>query len=55
LSGLMQTKGMIVLDPEAFRPVHRAYLWTHTAQWAMCLVFVALTLTAWWGEDRAEK
>jgi hypothetical protein len=52
LSGLMQTRGLILLDPEAFRLAHRLYLWTHTAQWAAGLVFVALTLLAWERESR---
>jgi len=52
LSGLMETRGLILLDPEAFRPAHRLYLWTHTAQWAAGLVFVALTLFAWERESR---
>jgi hypothetical protein len=53
LGGMMEEKGRIVTDPEAFYPIHRAYLWAHTAQWAAGLVFVALTLVAWRGEDRA--
>jgi hypothetical protein len=55
LDGLMVEKGRIVLDPEAFYAGHRAYLWTHTAQWAAGLVFVALMLIAWQEEDRRER
>jgi hypothetical protein len=52
LDGMMIEQGRIVTDPEAFYPVHRAYLWAHTAQWAAGLAFVALTLLAWRAEDR---
>jgi hypothetical protein len=52
LAGLMQTRGLIVLDLEAFQSAHRLYLWTHTAQWAAGVLFVALTLLAWERESR---
>jgi hypothetical protein len=55
LDALMVEKGRIILDPELFRPAHRLYLWTHTIQWCGVLVFVALTLLAWQGEDRSGK
>jgi hypothetical protein len=55
LDGMMEEKGRIVLDPEAFYPVHRVYLWTHTAQWAAGLIFVLLMLIAWRTEDRSGK
>jgi hypothetical protein len=51
LDSLMQVRGRIVLDPEAFGYWHRVYLWTHTVQWAFGLVFVALMLMAWRRED----
>ncbi len=54
LSLLMQGKGRIVLDPEAFYPLHRVYLWTHTLQWFVALLFLGLTLSAWKAEDRKE-
>jgi hypothetical protein len=47
LSALLQPRGMSVLDPEGFYTLHRAYLWTHTVQWAAGLVFVGLMLGAW--------
>jgi hypothetical protein len=53
LNGFMVSKGLIILDPEAFRPAHRAYLWLHTVQWALGLVFVGLMLRAWQREDTA--
>lgn len=42
----------IVIGPP-FRPVHRLYLWTISAQWFSCLVFVWLNVQAWRAEDRA--
>lgn len=53
LDGLMVSRGMLVTDPEAFYPRHRAYLWLHTAQWAAGLVYIGLSLAAWRAEDRA--
>ena len=55
LDARLQVKGMLILDPETFRPVHRLYLWTHTVQWGAGLVFVWLMLRAWAGEDRASN
>ncbi len=55
LDDLMQAKGLIILDREAFRPMHRLYLWTHTFQWAAGLVYVGLMLGAWRREDREEE
>ncbi|MFO0845312.1 MAG: hypothetical protein U0797_23500 [Gemmataceae bacterium] len=55
LDAMMEEKGRLVLDPEAFYPIHRVYLWTHTAQWAAGLVFVAVTLLAWRAEDRTGR
>jgi hypothetical protein len=52
LDGLMVTKGRLVTDPEAFYPIHRAYLWVHTAQWGVGLLYIALCLAAWRREDR---
>jgi hypothetical protein len=49
----LQRKGMIILDPETFRPAHRLYLWTHTVQWGAGLLFIWLMLRAWMKEDRA--
>jgi hypothetical protein len=40
------------LDREAFRPLHRLYLWVSTAQWAGAVLFAGLTLRAWQREDR---
>jgi hypothetical protein len=55
LSGMMQTKGLIIHDLEAFRPIHRVYLWTHTIQWFAGLLFIALMLRAWQSETRSES
>jgi hypothetical protein len=51
LDSLLQVKGGIVLDPEAFRPAHRLYLWVSTAQWGCGVLFLLLTLLAWRAED----
>jgi hypothetical protein len=48
----LRVKGGIVLDPEAFRPLHRTYLWVSTAQWACAVGFTVLTVLAWRAEDR---
>jgi hypothetical protein len=42
----------IVLDPIAFRPYHRVYLWLSTIQWVFGLVYLLLTLAAWRAADR---
>ena len=36
----------------AFRPWHRAYLWTISVQWGFAILFALLTLAAWRREDR---
>ena len=49
-----------LLDPETwtmepgFRRLHRVYLWVHTVQWALALLFVVLWLAAWRANDRRE-
>jgi hypothetical protein len=37
----------------AFRPWHRAYLWTISIQWGFAVLFALLTLAAWRVEDKA--
>jgi hypothetical protein len=44
-----------VTDATGFRPLHRLYLWTHTAQWAAGLVYALLMLQAWSAVDREEE
>jgi hypothetical protein len=39
-------------DRRAFRPWHRAYLWTSTVQWGAAVLFAVLSLLAWRAEDR---
>jgi hypothetical protein len=51
MDALLVTKGRIVTDPEEFYPLHRAYLWVHTVQWAAGLFYIALCLAAWRRED----
>jgi hypothetical protein len=41
-----------VLDPIAFRPYHRVYLWVSTIQWAFGLLYLLLMLGAWRAADR---
>ena len=53
LDDRLQPKGMLILDSETFRPVHRLYLWTHTVQWGAGLIFIGLMLRAWMKEDQA--
>lgn len=55
LGEMMVEKGRVLTDPEGFYPIHRVYLWAHTAQWFAGVVFVVLTLVAWRGEDRAGR
>ena len=54
LDSLLVERGGIVLDVNAFRPLHRAYLWTHTLQWGAGLVFIVLVLLGWRAGDRSE-
>jgi hypothetical protein len=51
LDELLQVRGMIVLDYEAFHPLHRTYLWTHTVQWGCVVLFLPLLLLAWRAVD----
>jgi len=37
-----------------FRRLHRVYLWLHTVQWGLALVFTPLWLAAWRAHDRRE-
>jgi hypothetical protein len=39
-------------EPASFYRVHRVYLWTSAAQFALALAFLALSLAAWRGADR---
>jgi hypothetical protein len=55
LDQLLVRKGFLNTDPEAFRPLHRLYLWISTAQWAAALLYLALTLRAWRAEDRGPE
>jgi hypothetical protein len=42
----------VELDRDFSRPYHKLYLWTHTAQWACGLAYLALMVLAWRGQDR---
>jgi hypothetical protein len=45
----------ILLNPRAFRPLHRLYLWTQTVQWLAAVLYLALTLAAWRAEDHSMR
>jgi hypothetical protein len=36
---------------QAFRPLHRLYLWTNTVQWLAAVVYLGLSLIVWRAED----
>jgi hypothetical protein len=38
---------------QAFRPLHRLYLWTSTVQWLAAAAYMGLSLSAWKAEDHA--
>jgi len=52
LDSLLRPAEMTVIDPSAFRPAHRVYLWISTVQWGLAVAFALLTLTAWRAQDR---
>jgi hypothetical protein len=35
-----------------FRPLHRTYLWTSTAQWGFAVLYTASAIGAWRAEDK---
>jgi hypothetical protein len=39
----------------AFRPWHRAYLWTISIQWGFAVAFTLLSVAAWRAVDRVES
>jgi hypothetical protein len=41
----------VVIGPP-FRPVHRMYLWSISAQWFACVLLLWFNLQAWRAEDR---
>jgi hypothetical protein len=49
----VDVKSRRLLDPDAFHPLHRTYLWISTVQWGCGLVYAWLTLRAWRETDRA--
>jgi hypothetical protein len=55
LDRFLVARGLINLDPEAFRPRHRLYLWVSTVQWVLGLAYLLLTLGAWRAEDRCRS
>jgi hypothetical protein len=53
LDALLDAQGMEILDRRAFRAGHRLYLWTHTVQWGLGVLYIVSTLAAWRKEDFA--
>lgn len=51
LDALLDLENRDVLDRAAFYPLHRAYLWVSTLQWAEGVAFLLLTLSAWMSEQ----
>jgi hypothetical protein len=51
MEALLDVPNQAIVDVAAFRPLHRAYLWVSSGQWACATVYLALTLAAWRGED----
>jgi hypothetical protein len=45
----------LLTDHELFKPIHKIYLWTCTAQWAAGVVYLALTVLTWRAQDRLWK
>jgi hypothetical protein len=51
LDAMMISKGLLITDAEAFRPLHRLYLWAHTIQWGLGVIFVGVMVWSWMRED----
>jgi hypothetical protein len=52
MNELLVPRGRIIRDHDAFRALHRLYLWISTVQWACALLYLPLTLAVWRSEDR---
>ncbi|MFO0867201.1 MAG: hypothetical protein U0744_21610 [Gemmataceae bacterium] len=50
---LMDLETHRVLERAEFRPMHRIYLWTHTVQWIIGCVYLALLVRRWRTDDIA--
>jgi hypothetical protein len=51
LDSMLDLEASVVLDPAAFRPMHRVYLWVQTVQWTAGLFLLALMVWGWQQED----
>ncbi len=51
LNRLLRPQDWSITNLEAFHPAHRLYLWLSTAQWALALGLLLLTLVSWRCED----
>jgi hypothetical protein len=52
LDDLLDPDHPLILDYRTFRREHRWYLWISTVQWALAVLYLALTLWAWGTRDR---
>jgi hypothetical protein len=52
MNDLLVPKGRIIRDADAFRTLHRLYLWVSTVQWACALLYLFITVSVWRGGDR---
>lgn len=50
LDALMDLDSQTLLDRRSFRTGHRWYLWISTVQWALAVVYTALSVWAWKAE-----
>jgi hypothetical protein len=48
---LMNVDEHRVLQRSDFRPMHRIYLWTHTVQWLIGCIYLALLVRRWRADD----
>lgn len=49
---LLDVSSRSVIDPDAFRPAHRIFLWTASLQWLLVVTLSSVTLHAWQHEQR---
>lgn len=52
---LLDVSSRSVMDPDAFRPAHRIFLWAASLQWLLVVILSSLTLHAWQHEKRVTR
>lgn len=52
---LLDVSSRSVMDPDAFRPAHRIFLWAASLQWLLVVILSGLTLHAWQHEKRGNS